>query len=108
MDDHEPRDEVVLAPRRMDQGLRTTVSIAVISFLVAAGKIAVWANRWYVAERFFDSHLDGSAKTDLDGYATQLLRSGNQALLQGLVMLATGLVLVGLATALRRRRDTHR
>lgn len=88
--------------------MHTALGIAVIMFLVAAAKVAVWANRWYVAERFFDSHPDGSPTTDLDTYATQLLRSGNQALLQGLVMLATGLVVVGLAIALGRRRNTHR
>jgi hypothetical protein len=70
-------------------------TLAVVLFVVGAWQVGIWANHWYVAERFYEPGVD----------TTLLLRSGNEAMVTGLVWFAVALVCALISVALRRRRD---
>ena len=88
---------------------RRVAAWALVAAVVLAGlgayKVGVWANHWYVAERFFygpdvdPAHPKEGPFWDI----ATLLRSGNEALLDGFVRLGEAAVLAVVAVALRRR-----
>lgn len=93
-DTDERRTSTDVAAERPEPGLGMAVLAAVVSLVVAGAKVAVWANRWYVAGRFSQG----------DAESTRLLLTGNRALLQGFVMIGFALTFASLAHVLRRRR----
>ncbi|MNT86322.1 hypothetical protein D3C72_2265950 [compost metagenome] len=80
---------------------------AAVSVVLAAWKIGVWANRWYIAEQVYVPDVDEAAGTGPYGDITQLLRSGNEALLAGFGWLGVALV-CGVLAAVARRRSRYR
>lgn len=78
------------------------VIVALFTFAFGAWNVRVWANHWYIAEHFYYPDVDEAAKVGPYGEIAQRLRSGNEALRDGFVLLAATLVLVGLAIVLRR------
>jgi hypothetical protein len=85
--------------------IRWAVLAAVVLAGIGAVKIGVWANHWYVAEHFFypdvdPAHPEGGPYRDI----AKLLRSGNEALVDGVVRLGEAAVLVIVAVVLHRRR----
>jgi hypothetical protein len=68
---------------------------ALTTFAVAAWKVGVWVNHWYVAERFLSKRAD-------------LLSSGNRALVAGLCWLGVMTAFVAGAIIARRRPATVR
>ena len=81
-----------------------SVVIAIMSFIVGAWQIGIWANHWYIAEHFYYSQVDEAAKQGPYWDVTQLLRSGNEALLNGFIWLGIAALSVLVAVLLKRHR----
>lgn len=75
------------------RGASRWTTLAVVLVVGGAWQVGIWANHWYIGERFYAGGVD----------ATPLFRSANQAMVTGLVCfgLATVCILVG--RALHRR-----
>jgi LPXTG-motif cell wall-anchored protein len=77
------------------------VAGAVVGVLFAASRVIVWANRWYIAERFYGSRsMEGR-----DAEVIRLLRTGDQQLVNGFFWLGIALLFVLVAAVVRRRRS---
>lgn len=65
-------------------------------------KIGTWVNHWYIAERFYDEpYVDEATRQGLRSDIIQLLRSGNQDLLNGVGWLGIALLCVLVAVVVR-------
>lgn len=80
------------------------VAGAAFSFVAGVVKVGIWVNHWYVAERFYDD-VNEATKEGPYWNITQLLRSGNEALLNGLSWLGIAILCVLVAAVVRRRRS---
>ena len=94
---------VQAAGRRYGRLYRWSIVIAVVSFIVGVWQVGIWANHWYIAERFFYVDVDEAAKQGPYWDITQLLRSGNEALRDGFIWLGIAALSVLVAVLLRRR-----
>lgn len=79
-----------------------STAAAVVLAVLSVLRFVTWGNHWYVAEQLLAPSASGSGDAlwkDLYG----LLRSGNQALASGLIMLVVAGAFAGLAGLARRR-----
>ncbi|WP_407343575.1 hypothetical protein [Pengzhenrongella phosphoraccumulans] len=93
-------------PRTVRWARRTiswSLGIGLFTVLLGAWKVGVWANHWYIAEHFYYVDVNEAAKTGPYWDITQLLRSGNESLLEGFVYLGIAAICFGLFAVLSRR-----
>ncbi|GIG19733.1 hypothetical protein Cch01nite_04570 [Cellulomonas chitinilytica] len=80
------------------------VVAAVVLGALGVWKVGVWANHWYIAERFYADVDPAHPKDGPYWDIATVLRSGNEALVDGAVRLGEAVVLVVVAVVLRRRQ----
>ena len=78
--------------------------LACLSLMLGGVNIVIWANHWYVAEQVFYPEVDEAAKQGPYWDIAQMLRSGNEALLDGFVWLGVSALFAVVAAVLGRRR----
>ncbi|NTW40490.1 MAG: hypothetical protein HGA44_11495 [Cellulomonadaceae bacterium] len=78
--------------------------LACLSLMLGGVNIVIWANHWYVAEQVFYPEVDEAAKQGPYWDIAQLLRSGNEALLEGFTWLGVAALCGTVALVLGRRR----
>ena len=93
--------------RWVERVLTWSIVGVAVGVVLAGWKIGVWANHWYIAEQVYVPHVDEAAKTGPYWDITQLLRSGNEALLAGFGWLGVALV-CGVVASVARRRSRYR
>jgi hypothetical protein len=93
--------QIETGPTVDGRGSQRAISCAgtavVIAFLVGAWRVGIWVNHWYLAERFANEEFDASWTV------ADLLRSGNEALVNGFCWLGAAVALGVVTRALVRR-----